>query len=64
MALDECKGSMWMKLKQNGEVDHVIHEEDVVHIVVILSRDAIDFSKVYPGFYNERSHLDALNLWV
>ena len=42
----------------------MIHEEDVVHIVVILSRDAIDFSKVYPGFYNERSHLDALNLWV
>ena len=41
IALDECRGSMWMKSKPNGQVDHVLYEKDVVHVVLILSKEKI-----------------------
>ena len=41
-----------MKLKPNGEVDHILNEQDVVHIVLILSREKIQFYKIYDGFYS------------
>ena len=55
---------MWMKLKPNGEVDHILNEQDVVHIVLILSREKIQFYKIYDGFYSEESHFNAIELWL
>ena len=41
IALDECKGSMWMKTKENMELDHTIHEKDVINISIILEENRI-----------------------
>ena len=64
VALDECRGSMWMKSKPNGEVDHILREKDVVNVVLILSKDRIEFFKIYDGFYQLKFHIDAINNWL
>ena len=55
---------MWMKMKSKTEVDHALYEEDVVHVVIVLSRESVEFYKVYYGFYTEESLRDALKGWL
>ena len=60
MALDECRGSMWMKNRENGELDHIVNEKDVLHIAIIATNDRIEFYKIYHGFYRAQHYHDAL----
>ena len=64
MALDECRGSMWMKSKDNGDLDHILYEHDVLHIGIVAACDRIDYYHIYRGFYTHKSYLDFLRRWV
>lgn len=64
MALDECRGSMWMKSKENGELDHILYEKDVLHIGIVAAFDRIEFYHIYRGFYTHQSYVDFLKRWI
>jgi hypothetical protein len=64
MALDECRGSMWMKNKDNGELDHILYEKDVLHIGIVAARDHIEFYYIYRGFYSHSSYVDFFGRWL
>lgn len=32
---------MWMKSKENGELDHILYEKDVLHIGIVTTFDRV-----------------------
>lgn len=53
-----------MKSKENGEVDHILDEKDVVTITLILSTERIEFYHIYHGFYKKTMFEDSISLWL
>lgn len=44
---------MWMKSKENGALDHILYEKDVVNVCLILSKERIEYYKIFVGFYKK-----------
>ena len=56
-ALDECRGSMWMKTKEgSSQLDHILYEKDIVNICLITSENKIQFYKIFEGFYSLKNY--------
>lgn len=64
IALDECKGSMWMKTKESQELDHTIHERDVINVSIILEENKIEFYRIFEGFYCRENYQKTLLDWA
>jgi hypothetical protein len=64
MALDECRGSMWMKNKPNGDLDHTLYEQDLLSVVLIISKERVEFFKIFQGFYTPKRHQEAIADWA
>lgn len=42
----------------------MLYEKDVLHVVLILSKEKIEFYKAYAGYYNFNNHINALTRWL
>ena len=53
-----------MKTKENMELDHTIHEKDVINISIILEENRIEFYRIFEGFYCKENYQKALIEWA
>lgn len=64
VAVDECRGSMWMKTREDGQLDHVLREEDVLVICIILSRGKLEHYHIFRGFNHPHNYITTVREWL
>lgn len=53
-----------MKSKENGTLDHILYEKDVVNVCLILSKERIEYYKLFIGFYRKENYVKTVSEWA
>jgi hypothetical protein len=55
---------MWMKTREDGQLDHVLREEDVLVISIILSRTHLEYYRIFRGFNQPSNYVTTVRDWL